>query len=119
MQAEITPEHTEHNAQVLEDNRARFADIYGFEDPPSGKNGWIAPDGKLWAIPYTTHEHFCELWLGKLEVVVEKIYVKLSGSIAYWVGTRLTSKQKKTLFQYGYDTVELENDGASYRENYD
>ncbi len=119
MRTDITPEHAEHNAQVLKDSRARFEQSWGFEDPPSGDNGWIAPDGKLWAIPYTSHDFFCDLWLGEPERVVEKTYVKLSASMAHWAGTRITSKQKKTLFQYGYDPEEVEESGTACREDFD
>lgn len=119
MPTDITPEHAEHNARVLKENQALFEERYGFEDPVTGKNGWIAPNGKLWPVPYTLHLDFCNLWLNEPESVVEKTYVKLSDGVAYWFGKRLTLKQKKTLFLHGYDPEEVADTGEAYRENYD
>jgi len=104
---------------VLAESRAEFEEYYGFEDPPSGNNGWIAPNGKMWAVCCTTHSDFCEMWLGESEDVIEKIYVKLSDGEAYWEGKRLTKKQKNTLFRYGYDPEEVAKHGSAEREGYD
>jgi hypothetical protein len=118
MPTDITSEHAEYNAQVLKENQAYFEEKCGFEDPVTGNNGWIAPDGKLWPVPHTGHREFCDLWLGEPESVVEQTYVKLSDGVAYWFGKRLTPKQKKTLFHYGYDPEGVEKEGTVHREDY-
>ncbi len=115
MRFDITAEHAAYNARVLKENRIEFEEAFGFEDPPSGNNGWIEPSGKLMANRYESHGDFCELWYGSTEEEVEKTHVKLSGGIAHFYGKRMTPRQMKTLLDYGYDPEELADTTISAR----
>lgn len=119
MRTAITSENAEYNAQRLRESKEQFELLYGFQNSPDGNNGWIAPNGKLWAVSYTHHEVFCDLWLGKSESEVEKTHVKISAGCAYWYGNRLTSKQKATLFHYEYDSEKVDTCGVSRYSDYE
>lgn len=115
MGSSITAEHAEYNKQRLKESRAEFEEYYGFENPPTGHNGWIEPGGTLMANRYESHSVFCDLWYGLPEEEVEKTHVKLSAGSAHFYGKRLTSKQMKTLLDYGYDPEEVISCGRSER----
>ena len=107
MRSSITAEHAEYNKECLRESRAEFEAVYGFENPPSGQNGWIEPNGTLMANRYESHVTFCDMWYGLSEEEVEKTHVKLSAGIAYFYGKRITSRQAKTLLDYGYDPEDM------------
>lgn len=111
----ITAEHAAYNAQRLKESRADFETEYGFENPPTGDNGWIEPDGTLMANRYEDHAICCDLWYGSSEDEVEKTHVKLSDGVAHFHGKRITPRQMKTLFNYGYDSESLMDGGSTIR----
>ena len=119
MRTDITSEHAEDSIKILNKSRVEFALEFGFEHPPSGNNGWIEPDGTLRANHYEDHSIFCDWWYGLPEEEIEKTHVKLSDGCAYFEGKRLTSRQAKTLLDYGYDPEKVADGKRTPRKRYD